>query len=400
MRKLLGLLAFGFLLLAGVSGSAADAGVYPAVATGEGGGEQTAVTAEAIPEEEALPYLTYDEAVELALKNSLELKNARQNVVQAEEVREHLSRMRTFGYTPVGSGYDYDDATERQKLLNFVQADIAWQMARKQVGILEEAIALQVRNAYDAVLKKIDEIEVSDLTLAYAAEKVRQAEIKAERGMESLFNLQMLREDYNEEKQKRDVLEKQLEEAFLGLNELLALEKEERPNLKGELLPDWLEDVNLERHLLHVFHENPLLWLQEQKIMMAEYGLELYTYNVGAQPYKVKEIDVLKEKNNLAAMKEDLETTTLSLYNQLQQLESQYALLEVNLSKAQKALDAVTVRYAQGMAVAIDVQQAELVVAQLEHQLRNILIAYEQMKILFQKPWLKPTTFEEHASAV
>ena len=52
------------------------------------------------------------------------------------------------------------------------------------------------------------------------------------------------------------------------------------------------------------------------------------------------------------------------------------------------------------MAVAIDVQQAELVVAQLEHQLRNILIAYEQMKILFQKPWLKPTTFEEHASAV
>jgi outer membrane protein TolC len=196
------------------------------------------------------------------------------------------------------------------------------------------------------------------------------------------------------------VLEKQLEEAFLGLNELLGLEKEERPNLKGEFLPDWLEDVNLERHLTRVLNGNPLLWLQEQKIRMAEYGLALYTYNVGAEPYKVKEIDVLKEKNNLAAMKEDLETTILSLYNQLQQLENQYALLEVNLAKAQKALDAVTVRYAQGMAVAIDVQQAELVVAQLEHQLRNILIAYEQMKILFQKPWLKPTTFEEPASAV
>jgi len=390
MRKLLlGLLAFVFLLLAGVSGSAADAGVSPAVAAGEGGGEQTAVTAEAIPEEEALPYLTYDEAVELALKNSLELKNARQNVVQAEEMRNHLSGMRTFGYTPVGSGYDYDDATERQKLLNFVQADIAWQMARKQVGILEEAIALQVRSAYDAVLKKLDEIEVSDLTLAYAAEKVRQAEIKAERGMESLFNLQMLREDYNEEKQKREVLEKQLEEAYLKVNELLGLEKEERPNLKGEFLPDWLEDVNLERHLTRVLNGNPLLWLQEQKIRMAEYGLALYTYNVGAEPYKVKEIDVLKEKNNLAAMKEDLETTILSLYNQLQQLESQYALLEVNLAKAQKALDAVTARYAQGMAVAIDVQQAELAIAQLENQLQNILITYEQLKILFEKPWLK-----------
>ena len=390
MRKLLlGLLAFVFLLLTGVSGFAADAGVSPAVAIGGGGAEQTAVTAEAIPEGEAIPYLTYEEAVEMALKHSLELKNARQNVVQAEEMRDHLSRMRTFGYTPVGNGYDYDDATERLKLLNFVQADIAWQMARKQVGILEEAIALQVRSAYDAVLKKLDEIEVSDLTLAYAAEKVRQAEIKAERGMESLFNLQMLREDYNEEKQKRDVLEKQLEEAFLGLNELLGLEKEERPNLKGEFLPDWLEDVNLERHLTRVLNGNPLLWLQEQKIRMAEYGLALYSFNVGAEPYKVKEIDVLKEKNTLAAMKEDLETTILSLYNQLQQLENQYALLEVNLAKAQKALDAVTARYAQGMAVAIDVQQAELAIAQLENQLQNILITYEQLKILFEKPWLK-----------
>jgi outer membrane protein TolC len=390
MRKLLlGLLAFVFLLLTGVSGFAADAGVSSAVAIGEGGAEQTAVTAEAIPGEEAIFYLTYEEAVELALKNSMELKNARQDVVQAEEMRDHLSRMRTFGYTPFGPGYDYQDALDRELLLNFLQADIAWQMARKQVGILEEAIALQVRSAYDAVLKKLDEIEVSDLTLAYAAEKVRQAEIKAERGMESLFNLQMLREDYNEEKQKRDVLEKQLEEAFLGLNELLGLEKEERPNLKGEFLPDWLEDVNLERHLTRVLNGNPLLWLQEQKIRMAEYGLALYTYNVGAEPYKVKEIDVLKEKNNLAAMKEDLETTILSLYNQLQQLENQYALLEVNLAKAQKALDAVTARYAQGMAVAIDVQQAELAIAQLENQLQNILITYEQLKILFEKPWLK-----------
>ena len=390
MRKLLlGLLAFVFLLLTGVSGFAADAGVSSAVAIGEGGAEQTAVTAEAIPGEEAIFYLTYEEAVELALKNSMELKNARQNVVQAEEMRDHLSRMRTFGYTPFGPGYDYQDALDRELLLNFLQADIAWQMARKQVGILEEAIALQVRSAYDAVLKKLDEIEVSDLTLAYAAEKVRQAEIKAERGMESLFNLQMLREDYNEEKQKRDVLEKQLEEAFLGLNELLGLEKEERPNLKGEFLPDWLEDVNLERHLTRVLNGNPLYWLQLQKYRMAEYGLALYNNFVGAEPYKVKEIDVLKEKNNLAAMKEDLETTILSLYNQLQQLENQYALLEVNLAKAQKALDAVTARYAQGMAVAIDVQQAELAIAQLEHQLQNILITYEQLKILFEKPWLK-----------
>ena len=345
-----------------------------------------------IPEEEAAPYLTYEEALELALKNSLELKNARENVVQAEEMRDHLSSMRPFGYTPVGPGYDYLDALDRELLMNFVQGDIAWQMAAKQVGILEEGIAFQVKNAYDEVLKKKAEREVADLSLEYAAQKLRQSKVMAECGAESYFNLRMIQNDYNEEKQKIKAQEKLLEKAYLDFNGLLLLEPDERPVLKGEFLPDWLEEINLERHLIYVYNENPLLWMQEQKIKIAEHGLDLYTYNVGAPPYKVREIDVIKEKNNLAAMKENLGTTTLSLYNQLQQLEGQYALLEINFSKAQNALDLQTVRYRLGMAVALDLQQAELALAQLEYQMQNILMAYDQLKTLFQKPWLKPAS--------
>jgi hypothetical protein len=394
MRKSFsGQFAFVFLILvilavlpvAITAAAAAAADAFPAASSGHGGEGQSAALAEAEPAEEPIPYLSYEEAVELALKNSYELKNARQDLVRAEEIRNRLAETRG-GYTPVGPGYSYEDAYDRELLLSFVQADIAWQMARKQVGILEDAIAFQVKSAYDEVLKKTDEIRVSDLALEDAAEKVRRAEIKVKYGMESLFNLQMAREDYNEEKRKRDVLEKQLEKAYLELNGLLGLGQEERPNLKGELSPDWLEDVNLERHLSLLFQESPSLWLQEQQIKMAEYGLELYTYNVGAPPYKVKEIDVLKEKNKLAALKESMETTTRSLYNQLQQLQSQYALLEVNLAKAQKALEIVTVRHELGMAVAADLRQAELAVAQLEHQMRNILISYDQLKILFEKP--------------
>ncbi|MGI5875295.1 MAG: TolC family protein [Dethiobacteria bacterium] len=351
--------------------------------------KQVEVMADDIQDKGKPPYLTYEDAVELALKKSLELQNARQNVIQAEEMRSHLAGMRNMGFTPVGPGYSYEDALDRELLLNFVQADISWQMARKQVEIMEDALAFQVRNAYDEVLKKTGELKIADLALELAAKKMQQAEIKVKCGMESPFNLQTVRDEYNEEQQKRKALEKQLEKAYLDFNMLLGLGQDERAILQGEFVPDWQGDIDLEHHITRLLNENPVLWLQEQKIKLAEYGLDLYTYNVGAPPYKVREIDVIKEKNDLAALKENLETTIHSLYNQLQQLENQYALLETNLVKAQNALNKVTVYYNLGMALAIDRQQAGLALAQLEFQQQNILIAYEQLRLLFEKPWLK-----------
>ena len=164
------------------------------------------------------PGLRPEEAVELALKNSYKLKNAREDVERSKEILDRISNLRGFGYTPVGPGYSDADAAERELLLNFVQADIAWQMARKQVEMVKEGIAFQVRSAYDEVLKKINESKVAGLKLENAAAKMRQADIKAQYGMESLFNLQLARDDYNAEKQNKELLDKQLEEAYLEFN--------------------------------------------------------------------------------------------------------------------------------------------------------------------------------------
>jgi hypothetical protein len=52
------------------------------------------------------------------------------------------------------------------------------------------------------------------------------------------------------------------------------------------------------------------------------------------------------------------------------------------------------VRYELGMAIPLDLQQAELAVAQIEQQMQNILISYEQLRILFEKPWLRPPSMQ------
>jgi|GEM_PF-4011425 len=366
--------------------------------------------------EETTNSLSYEKAVDLALKNSIDLRNARQSVVQAEEIRDRAAELRGIGYLPVGPGYNDEDAAARSVLLSFLQADISWQMAKKQVEITEEAIAFQVRAAFDDVRKKINEIELAGLSLDFTALKLKQAKIKVKYGAESPFNLQDIQSQYNEEKQRKELLDKQLSEAYLKLNNLLGLEESERYDLEDETsalqdeeTSDGLEEeetdaleeddslsvfleekIDLDAHISRALSDHPSIWLQEQKIKLAEYELELYTYNVGAPPYAAKQIEVTKEKNNLASLRQNVETALRSSYYQLKQMEDQYRTLEESLSRAENMLKMTRVRHSVGMAITSDIRQAELAVAQIQIQMENILIAYEQLKQLFYKPWLNP----------
>ena len=158
-------------------------------------------TAEPAGEAEAV--LTYEKAVELALQNSTELKNAREGELQAEEIREKLANLRRItGFTPVGPGYDLADAADRDLLLKFTAADTAWRMAAKQAEALEETIAFQVRSAYDEVLQNTAGLEKADRALAFAAIKLYQIEIKARLGVESRFNRENARSSYGRKRAK------------------------------------------------------------------------------------------------------------------------------------------------------------------------------------------------------
>jgi outer membrane protein TolC len=340
---------------------------------------------------EAEPVLTYDEAVELALKNSSELKNAREGVLQAEEMREQLANLRRIsGFTPVGPGYDQADAADRELLLNFTAADTAWRMAAKQVEILEETIAFQVRSTYDEVLQNTAGLETADRALAFAAKKLIQTETKTRLGMESCFNRENARSSYAAEKEQRERLARQLDEAYVSLNKLLGLEPEARPKLQEPGLPAWLEETGLESHLAPILHDHPYIWLQEQNVAQAERELSLYTYNIGAHPYKVWASKVQQEKNNLYALKEKVRKGVRSFYYQLQGLESQYKALEANLAQAENALHAVQLRFKLGMAVPVDIEQAELAVLEIKNGMQDLARAYGQLKTLFEKPWLMP----------
>jgi hypothetical protein len=345
--------------------------------------------------------LTCDQAVEMALRNSMELKNAREGELQAEEMREMLANLRRItGSTavPVGPGYDQADAADRDLLLKFTAADTARHMAAKQAEALEETIAFQVRSAYDDVLQNTACLEKTERALDFTAKKLMQIDTKTRLGMESDFNRENARSGYAAEKEQKEHLARQLDEAYTNLNKLLGLEPGARLKLQEHDPPAWLEEgqgsptglgeASLERHLALVLQDHPYIWLQEQQVAQAERELSLYTYNVGLPPYKVIESTVQQEKNNLYNLKEEVRRGVRSLYYQLQGLENQYKALEKNLAQAENGLRVAQLRFKLGMAVPLEVEQAELAVLEIKCGMQDLARAYGQLKMLYEKPWL------------
>lgn len=392
LASLLLVFATGFFALSGAVLTA-----KPALAAGVAGKTMA-------PTSETDAVLTYEEAVELALKSSTELKNAREGVLQAEEMREMLANMRLIsGFTPIGLGYDQADAADRELLLQFTAADTGLRMAGKQIQIIEEMIAFQVRCAYDEVLQNTAGLEKTNQALALEVEKLIQTEAKTRLGVESLFNRENARLGYAAGKEQRDKLARQLDEAYIGLNKILGLKPGARPKLQEPTAPlSWLEEqpspstkageAGLERHLATVLHDHPYIWLQEQQLAQAERELSLYTYNVGAPSYKAVKSGVQQEKNDLYILKDGVREGVRSLYYQLQGLESQHKALEKSLALAENGLRAVQVRYKLGMAIPLEVKEAELAASEIKSGMQDLARAYNQLKMLYEKPWLMPAS--------
>lgn len=405
----------------GNASSVSGAGFGYGLAAGSAG-KPAGAPADGSSGEETAP-LTYERAVELALKNSIDLRSAKQSVEQAEEMRDQASVLKSIGYLPMGPGLGDEDAAARSVLLSFLQADTSWQMAKKQVEITEEAIAFRVRATFDDVKKKNKEIELAESSLDLTALKLQQAAFKAKQGLESPFTLQDQQNQFAEEKQRKELLDKQLDETYLKLNHLLGLEKDERyaladgtkanaqhqddetgngvakadadvPESNGngnDTTSIFLEEkIDLDAHIRRVLNDHPYIWLQEQTIKLAEHEVSLHTYNVMSAPYAVKQIEVNKEKDKLASLRKNAEEMLRSSYLQLGQMEDQYKALEVGLARAENMLKMVLARQKVGMVTTSDIRQAELAIAQIRLQMENILIAYEQLRLLFHKPWLSP----------
>lgn len=330
--------------------------------------------------------LTYEKGIEMALKHSYTLKNQNENIERADELRDNVSD--SLGSVR-GSGYgNGSDSSINSVTQNLKGLDISLEIAKKVADITKEGIEFQVENSMDTINRLNDEENLTNLKLEYAKIMKNISQIKADQGLESEFNLENARQSHEQEEKQKDVLLKSIDSAYITLNQLLGSSENDRYMVEEDLVWEPVEAKDADTIASRAIDTDPYVWMQEKEIENKELGIKLYTFNAGQDPYKVKEIDLRKAKNDLANIKQKLDETMRLRFNQIKQLEENYNVLLLNLDKAERGLKVVQSQYDVGMAIEAQLKEAELSVATVKHEIKKVMIDHKKLKKLLEKQYL------------
>ncbi|MFZ5967719.1 MAG: TolC family protein [Bacillota bacterium] len=320
--------------------------------------------------------LSYGKAVEMALQHSYELRNKNANLSRAEELNENTTL--TLGtYNP-----------NLIKAKNNLNTQEEW--AKKQIQISEESIAYQVKSKMNEINKLLSEAALSDLDMQNTKLKLDIAETKYKKGMVSEYDLSTARQNYEQKKKQKEALNKSIDSAYLKLNQMVGLSQDKRYVLEEHISYVPMEEMDIDYHVTKALHDDPYIWNQQKQIESAELGVKLYEYNVGDDPYAVKEIDVTTAKNNLGNMKQKLEQSLRSKYNQIKQLEDNYEVQKISLAKAEENLNLIRIKFDEGMVVEQQLREVEFAVEQAKLEMKKTAIQHEDLKTLLKQPYLQP----------
>lgn len=337
----------------------------------------------AFAKEPESPEITFQQAVEKALANSEQLKNADFDVTRGDEVREFLADK--VDYIPNGQTHD----AESKAFTSLVQADLNYQLAKKNYAAQKDIVIMQTYQAYNGLLSSIEKVKVAEAQVKNAQQKNIVAMANYRVGLINQSDLLQATTAYESAKESLEASRKALDDAYQRFNQLVGLWPEDRPVLVDKPSFKVLSVDNLETEVERRVDESPTVYAAKQKIDLNNLNLNLYdfTSSTRTEPYKAKQIDVDKAEVSLTDEKEKIRKTVRTIYYNIKQLEDQYAIAQENIKTAEETLRVTRVKYEVGMAIQADVVAAEAALAQAKQALVDIVCQHDTLCYAFYKPW-------------
>lgn len=350
---------------------------------------------------------TLEELQEAAINYSRELRRLGQVLDRSEIMRREAALQKTF--TPVGGGTTFEEFAASQAILGLLSADVQIELNQKKIETEEEKIVYDVMTTWYDIQSTMRNLDLAQFNYELAEKELIVANLQNNLGMINQFQHMQAKDAFAEAEINIQKETLSLQEAFETMNALTGKNADERYQLveasedmdvvlddstkmmveEEEVLEVKIyEQPNLERNINRVLSRHPDLWALEKQVELAEWGLRLYTYNQGQAPYDAQEIDVQTAKLSLSSAKQQVENMVRNLAISLKQMENERVTLEINLKQAEENVKLAKLRLEVGMAVPLEVMRAEKVAMQLENGLNEMDAQYENLLVLFEKPWV------------
>jgi len=338
--------------------------------------------------EPATPELNLSSVIELAIKNSKELKKANLDIEKTEEKKEYSSNQ--LSYTPV-IGWTYNPQLD-VLWYTVLSDDLSYQMSKRNQNVQQDKLILDTCQKYWNVLKAQENVKKSELNVKMMEMELRQVQAlgrvgMSPSGMGPQMALKQAEGALTSAQANLTAAQNELDSAYDNLNQQIGLWPQDRPILIDEVEFSPVEIDDIQIHVQRVVESSPIVWLANEGVTMAKYSQELVYATGQYTPYKIRNIELEQAELGAISAEKAVKIATREMYYSVLNMEENYRAAEQRRIAAEEALRVANISYKVGMSTKLDVVKAEVALVELEKGLMDIAISHVYMKLVLYKPW-------------
>ncbi len=338
--------------------------------------------------EETKLVLTYEDAVERAVKNSTSIATIDEAVDLMEKNKEVLFTS-LEGYFPyVGTDITVD-ASIGSLLGSVGTIDSSTKSYRYQKQMLEETAELMVKNCFNTIVTSEKTLELAKESLQLKQEEYSQLVMKHNLGMVSDNDLETAKNEITKMISNVTAAELAIDNLYASLANTTGLPKDTEfvIDYQMEYTP-FTMTTGVEGYINVKTESDPSVMVAKAKLEDAQYQKKISLYETEPYSYLSKENAVNSADRELGDTKKNLRTSIINGYNSITQLESQRESLEAALTDAKTTYETAKVNYELGNITELQFRQAGLAVKSAENDILTNTSNHDILVFQFEHPYM------------
>lgn len=329
--------------------------------------------------------LTFEEAVELATKNSSDLRSVAETADYLQDLKEDIWDITGSFSVPTVSYQQWVD-DDIYAIYSSIQ-NISSSMTKNRYSEELTKISLEatVKNYYTSIFSDQSSLELAKKDMEVKKTLWEQGQRKNQLGLLSDYDLNTLRSDYEQAQYNVTKLEMALEQEYLSFYNFIGEDREKDYTLvyNVEYAPYELPQP-MTQYINSKMNTDYTIKLQEQAVEDAEFNKNYMSMSSTNATSANNKHSYEEAKRSLKTAKDSKELAIQNAYNSILSLESQYDSAVTTLEQAEAAQRAAEVNYKAGNTTAITLDQAALAVEQAQNAVTQLEYAHDMQIYQFE----------------
>ena len=344
--------------------------------------------------------LTFEEAVELATKNSSDLRSVAETADYLQDLKEDIWDITGSFSVPTVSYQQWVD-DDIYAIYSSIQ-NISSSMTKNRYSEELTKISLEatVKNYYTSIFSDQSSLELAKKDMAVKKTLWEQGQRKNQLGLLSDYDLNTLRSDYEQAQYNVTKLEMALEQEYLSFYNFIGEDREKDYTLvyDVEYAPYELPQP-MTQYINSKMNTDYTIKLQEQAVEDAEFNKNYMSMSSTNATSANNKHSYEEAKRSLKTAKDSKELAIQNAHNSILSLESQYDSAVTTLEQAEAAQRAAEVNYKAGNTTAITLDQAALAVEQAQNTVTQLEYAHDMQIYQFENTELLSSSTTGKTSA-